>query len=103
LQLPDDSNDDDNDDENKTGVNSNATHKTEEDEVDGFVERTQKIRLREASPPGLRVSQHKWLEIANAALTSDDVFGVGKLRRGRPGSGKCGRTACASGRTDDRR
>lgn len=93
LQLPDDTNDNDdttrsNDETNETYAltattitttttianndNSNANQSKKKDAVESFVQRLRDIRLQDVSPPGLRVSQLKWLEIANATtlLTS---------------------------------
>jgi Ulp1 protease family, C-terminal catalytic domain len=44
-------------------------------EVDNYIQRLRSIRLEEATPPGLRISQQKWLEICNAAISvSKDVM-----------------------------
>jgi Ulp1 protease family, C-terminal catalytic domain len=42
---------------------------TNDVEVDNYIQRLRSIRLEEATPPGLRISQQKWLEIANAAIS----------------------------------
>ena len=49
---------------------SSLIHHSTDARTETFLQRLRDIRIEELSPPGLRPSQNKWLELANAALLS---------------------------------
>ena len=50
---------------------SPSIHHSTDPRTEMFLQRLRDIRIEEMSPPGLRLSQHKWLDIATTALQSN--------------------------------
>ena len=92
LYFPVDNDDDDDDVESNSAISSlivkepdgtsaltttNETftspsiHHSTDPRTEMFLQRLRDIRIEEMSPPGLRLSQHKWLDIATTALQSN--------------------------------